>query len=234
MTQAIEYLLHNSGLPGPRGNLALLYSFTRDATKAEIDKCLSYCTDNVTNSPEEFVAMCGVTGLCILNKKNISSAIKLVRPYASHASWRIREGVAIGIQEIAEPNMDEVIECLTEWAKGNELEQRAVIAALCEPKLLKNPQQVKKIVGLLNEITLSFQEYDAKLSDNQNSLRKTLGYGWSVAIVALPAEGKSAFEKIAAHKGKHIQWIIRENLKKNRLLVMDRTWTEKMIRSFSC
>lgn len=50
---------------------------------------------------------------------------------------------------------------------------------------------------------MSFDKIDGKLSESQNSLRKTLGYGWSVAIVSLPNEGKVAFEKIASYNNKH-------------------------------
>jgi len=42
MTRAIEHLLQNSGLPGPRGNLTLLYSFAKKATACEKNECLSY------------------------------------------------------------------------------------------------------------------------------------------------------------------------------------------------
>ena len=38
--------------------------------------------------------------------------------------------------------------------------------------------------------------HDNKLTDEEDSLRKALGYGWSVVIVHAPAEGKKAFEKL--------------------------------------
>ncbi len=31
---------------------------------------------------------------------------------------------------------------------------------------------------------------------------------------------------------KHIKWIVKENLKKKRLTVMDKKWTEKMLATF--
>jgi hypothetical protein len=58
MTKTIENLLENSGLPGPRGNLALMYSFAHNATASENDECLSFYNDTLKNSPEEFVVMC--------------------------------------------------------------------------------------------------------------------------------------------------------------------------------
>ena len=225
----IEHLLKNSGLPGPRGNLSLLYSFSKTATGGEVQECLSYCTPDVSNSPEEFVAMCGVVGFCVLNRGDVEETLRSVRGYASHASWRVREAVAIGIQEIAGGHLSEILDNLEPWIKGNDLEQRAVVAALCEPKLLKVKSEVVRVLKMLAQITLAFEKQSGKLSDNRNSLRKTLGYGWSVALAALPSEGKAAFEAISQSKNKDIQWIVKENLKKNRLRVMDKKWVEHML-----
>ncbi len=232
MTKTIENLLKNSGLPGPRGNLTLLYSFAHSAAENEVNECLSFYNDNLENSPEEFAAVCGIVGYCILKRNNLEVAIKKIRGYASHKSWRIREAVAIGIQEIADKNMDNIIDNLEKWLDGNDLEKRAVAAALCEPKLLKEKSVIVRVLKILTRLTLEFGKDEAKISGDLNSLRKTLGYGWSVAITSLPEEGKAAFEEIAENKNKHIKWIVKENLKKNRLQVMDKKWVDKMLADF--
>jgi hypothetical protein len=229
MTKTIENLLKNSGLPGPRGNLPLLYAFAHHAAESEINECLSFYNEDVSNSPEEFVVMCGIAGYCILKQGHMESVMEEIRRYASHKSWRIREAVAIGIQEIAEGRMEETLDCLGPWLEGNELEKRAAVAALCEPKLLKEKSAVVRILDILSRLTLEFESIDAKLPDRRDTLRKALGYGWSVVIVSLPEEGKSAFEKIAGIGNRHIRWIVKENLKKNRLLVMDKEWVGKML-----
>lgn len=76
MTKTIENLLENSRLPGPRGNLELLHSFVKNATVNEINECLTFYKDDLHNSPEEFVVMCGVVGLCIQNKNDIKGILK--------------------------------------------------------------------------------------------------------------------------------------------------------------
>lgn len=228
MTKTIENLLKNSRLPGPRGNLELMFSFAQNASVSEINECLAYNREDLHNCPEEFVMMCGIVGYCVLNRNGISDVIENIRKYASHQSWRIREAVAIGIQQIAGNNMEEVIDCLENWMNGNELEKRAVAAALCEPKLLREKHIVVRVLEILNRITRGFEKIHSKLSGDQNSLRKTLGYAWSVAIVSLPEEGKAVFEKIAAGENKNIQWIIKENLKKNRMIKMDKNWVEEL------
>jgi hypothetical protein len=228
MTKTIENLLQNSGLPGPRGNLELMYSFARQAAGDQINECLAFYDEKLANSPQEFVVMCGIVGYCIFNQNRLWDTIAAIRGYASHQSWRIREAVAMGIQEIASPDMNAILDNFENWLAGNDLEKRAVVAALCEPKLLKEKTVNLRILNILAKLTLEFAEVDGKLSDSQNSLRKTLGYGWSVVIVAIPEEGKAAFETIAGHSNKHIRWIVKENLKKHRLQQMDQKWVEKM------
>ncbi len=55
-------------------------------------------------------------------------------------------------------------------------------------------------------------------------LRKGLEYCWSVAVAALPGEGKPFIEKWFASSNNAIQWIMQENLKKVRLVNMDPNW----------
>lgn len=226
MSETIENLLRNSNLPGPRGNLELMYSFSKKATAVEVEECLSYITDDLYNSPEEFVAMCGIVGYAVVNKKKLKETVTFLRKFASHASWRIREAVAMGIQDMTGDRLAETIYELSGWLTGNEFEKRAVVAALCEPKLLKDKTKVTEVLSILEKITLNSFPEEGKLTDGQISLRKALGYGWSVAVVASPDEGKRVFENLAGNFNRHIRWIVKENLKKNRLSVMDRKWVE--------
>jgi hypothetical protein len=55
------------------------------------------------------------------------------------------------------------------------------------------------------------------------------GYCWSLAVVAYPAYGKELMEKWIVSEDKGIRWIMKENLKKNRLMQCDGQWTRKMI-----
>ena len=61
-------------------------------------------------------------------------------------------------------------------------------------------------------------------SEEFKALRKTLGYGWSVAIVALPGVGKRHMEHWLSRSNPEIRWIMHENLKKDRLKQMDAAW----------
>ena len=67
-----------------------------------------------------------------------------------------------------------------------------------------------------------------KLTGEEKVLKKSLGYGWSVLIKSLPDEGKKVFEAYLKNKNKHIIWILKENLKKNRLIKTDKKWVDFM------
>jgi hypothetical protein len=47
-------------------------------------------------------------------------------------------------------------------------------------------------------------------------LRQALGYCWSVAVAALPAEGFARLERWAAADDPDVRWLVRENLRKSR------------------
>ena len=117
---------------------------------------------------------------------------------------------------------------MEKWAKGNSYEKRAAAAALCEPRLLNQEEQVSKVLQILDNITCSIKEITDGKDESFTALKKGLAYCWSVAIVALPDEGKQRFEKWVACDDKDINWIIKENLKKDRLKRMDQEWTELM------
>jgi hypothetical protein len=226
----IPYLLENSHLPGPRGNLELLHAFATQADSESARGCLGRIQPDTADSPEEFVGMCGIVGHAVANRTDVAGVLAHLRPYASHSSWRIREAVAIGIQEMFDRNRRLDLDALSSWVDGTALEQRAVVAALCEPKLLRDGKTNIAVLGVLRKITAGFDGQD-KIPDDRKVLRQALGYGWSVAIAAEPQEGRKTFEFFLKTSNKHIGWILRENLKKNRLARMDPEWVERMHRA---
>ncbi len=228
-TNWIDYLKENSGLPGKRANLELLKIVTDLGDEDFFMSCIKY-DENIapTNTQGEFVAMCGVTGLGKLINAGKLDNFQLMREFASDSRWRVREGVAFGLQIIGEKNFDILIQGIKEWTKGNDYEKRAVVAGLCEPKLLKDRNNAKRVLEILNEIIESIKFISDRKSESFRVLRKGLGYGLSVAIVGYPEIGKNIFEKLRDIVDKDITWILHENLKKNRLEKMDKNWTDKM------
>jgi hypothetical protein len=222
------YLLKESGLPGPRGNLELAQAVADEGDLPLFRRYIAYTAETApVNSPYEFLAFCGVVGLGRLLAEGDYALLADLRRAASDPRWRTREAVAMALQRWGDADMDRLVVEMQSWCQGTPLEQRAAAAGLCEPRLLKQPQHARAVLQILDQITASIERLEDRRSEDFQALRKGLGYCWSVAVVALPAEGKTLMEKWLAAPDKDIQWIMKENLKKNRLARMDAGWVKK-------
>lgn len=220
-----EYLLSHSGLPGPRGNLELAQVVADIGDRRLFKRYLDYGpTRAPTNSPYEFLAFCGVVGLGRLLAEGDTGQFVVLRRLASDPRWRMREGVAMALQRLGDADMSLLLREMQVWSKGSPLEQRAAAAALCEPRLLNNPRQVRQVVKILDTITAGIKKFDDRQSDDFQALRRGMGYCWSVAVAASPGAGKRSMEKWFQSGDKDIRWIMRENLKKDRLARVDPQW----------
>jgi HEAT repeat protein len=221
------FLLEHSGLPGPRGNLELLEAAYLDGDERLFASCRNYAPDLApTNSAEVSWVMVGVAGLAKSYLAGTQSAMRSLREYASDPRWRVREAVAIGLQHIGDRGVPVLLAELESWRTGNLLEQRAVVAALCEPRLLRERATAERVIEILADITGALAERGDRTTDEFAVLRKSLGYGWSVAIVAAPVKGKAAFRRLLKSTDKDVRWIAKENLSKNRLVRMDADWVD--------
>ncbi len=226
------YLLSESGLPGPRGNIELAQAVANEGNRELFQRYLSY-TANIApvNSPYEFLAFCGALGLGRLLAEGDISLLQVLRTLASDPRWRMREAVAMALQRLGDVNMPLLSVEMQNWSRGTPLEQRAAAAAICEPRLLGLEKYARQALIILDTITIAVESAANRQGDDFIVLRKGLGYCWSVAVAALPSEGKVLMEKWLQTPDKVIQWIMQENLKKNRLLRMDKAWVEQwMIR----
>ncbi len=84
---------------------------------------------------------------------------------------------------------------------------------------------------MLDQITETVLARQDRRSPEFVALRKGLSYCWSVAVAALPEEGKAAMEKWLASQDHDVRRIMRENLKKDRLARMDRAWVERWLQA---
>lgn len=59
-----EYLKQESGLPGPRGNLELIYAVAEVGNEEQFLHLISFTPEKApVNSQEEFLSACGTVGL---------------------------------------------------------------------------------------------------------------------------------------------------------------------------
>jgi hypothetical protein len=225
-----NYLLAESGLPGPRGNIELAQAFAKFGDEEKIKNYLSIKPEEApTNSARVFLTFCGVVGLGTLINKGKKEYLPQLRGFASDPRWRIREAVAMALQRVGDADMTFLLQEMKEWSTGNLLEKRAAAAALCEPRLLTSEKVADAVLKILDDVTASIVGFSDTKSEAYEVLRKGLAYCWSVAVATCPEKGKKLMGKWAGSKDKNIVWIIRENLKKNRLARMDKEWVSSQL-----
>ena len=222
-----SFLMENSGLPGPRGNLELAYVVAQEGKLEQFDHFLTYHAEE--NTPEVFVFFCGVMGLGKLAATQ-SELFGRLREYASDPRWRIREAVATGLQLTGDQNMDLLLSEMKKWVKGSWYEKRAAAAALAEPRLLKQAKHAKQVLQILDKITASMEKAGPSRDDSFKVLQQAMGYCWSVAAAALPEAGKPIMEDWLDTENQDIRWVMRENLKKNRLIKIDAAWVKRSMK----
>jgi len=222
------YLLQESGLPGPRGNLELAQVVADEGERGLFEHFLAFTPQAApTNDPHEFLAFCGVVGLGRLLAEGDNKILKQLRPFASDPRWRLREGVAMALQRLGKRDMRRLLDAMQEWANGTWLEKRAAAAALAEPVLLHDEKEAVEALLILERITASMENSGDTKSKEFKVLQQGLGYCWSVVVAAAPTQGKRMMEKWLVCPDRVIQRIMQENLKKNRLVRMDAVWVEK-------
>jgi hypothetical protein len=221
-------------LPGPRGNLELAQAAADLIDEKRIQKWLSLSPARApTNSPEEFLTFCATVGLGRLLVEGKQKALKDLHRLASDSRWRTREAVAMALQRWGEKGFDRMLEAVEPWVREGPYEQRAVVAGLCEPSLLRDPDHAKRVLRILDLITSALPAADSRKNEGFKVLRKGLAYGWSVAVCASPKVGKPLMEKWFRSDDRDIIWIMKENLKKNRLQRVDPAWVERWIEHFT-
>jgi hypothetical protein len=203
------YLKKHSGLPGPRANLELVRAVGEEADADRLWR--------LSASSDEFLALCGTAGLGKVALMEPDTVMTWLRELASDGRWRVREGVAIALQRIGRENMPRLLADMQVWAEGEPLVQRAVVAGLCEPDLVKDRGHAVGVLVILDRITSSLAAADHRRDEGFRVLRQALGYGWSVAAAAAPENAWPYFEKWLLTRDKDVAWVMKTNLEKARL-----------------
>ena len=224
-----ERLLRSgSGLPGPRANLELLQAAADVGDERSFREWIAAASR--ADPTDEFLVMCGIVGMGRLIAEGRGALLEELRAYAVDPRWRVREAVAIALQRVGDHDLDALFRAIRPWVIGRPYLQRAAAAAVCEPRLLKSAAVGRRALALLEQIMTAIVRipYSERRSDEFRTLRQALGYCWSVAVVADPVDGKRALERWARSADPDVRWIVRENLRKRRLSLMDSGWTARL------
>ncbi len=207
------YLHKNSGLPGPRANLELVAAV---AEEADADRLWRLSASN-----DEFLALCGTAGLGRIALMEPETVMTWLHELATDPRWRVREGVALALQRFGREHMDRLLAEMRSWANESPFIQRAAAAALCEPDLLRRPEDTVEVLMILDHITKSLGAAKNRKDEDFQSLRKALGYCWSVAAGASPSNARPYIEKWLQSTDKDIAWVMKTNLGKARMAGFD-------------
>jgi hypothetical protein len=203
------YLKKNSGLPGPRANLELVEAV---GDEADADRLWQ-----LSASSDEYLALCGTAGLGRVALMEPDTVMTWLRELAADPRWRVREGVAMALQRMGRESMPHLLAEMRTWAGEGPFVQRAAAAGLCEPALLKKPEDAVHVLEILDRITTSVAAADDRKNEGFRVLRQALGYCWSVAAAAAPGNGRAYFEKWLRSPDKDVAWIMQSNLAKARV-----------------
>jgi len=229
----MKFLISNSNLPGPRGNLELAEAFAKVVedysirNPQKIWELASRLTDispneAPVNNPKEFLPFCGVVAIGAIGSIHATFYLKaftFLRKLANDPRWRTREAVAMGIQKLVAKQSKNTLKGLESWIEKNEwLAMRAVAAGVAEPALLKDEQTAIGALELHKKIFAQILATRERKSDEFKTLRQALGYSLSVVICAIPKEDFEYMQQLIDSQEADILWIIKENLKKNRLI----------------
>lgn len=226
-------LLANSNLPGPRGNLELAAAFAdlmadigqKSPWWNSLLEWGSLPSGDTSNGPAaEFLPFCALQSMGALypslDEKKRGVAQEAFSRSAVDSRWRVREGVAIGLQRVGEESFDELRLILGPWLQSQSFfHHRAVMAALAHPPILAAPENVRYCLEaadvVLHSLLSSPRSRDGRRAFD--ALVKVMEYAPSVFVAHMPGEGFRLLGEWASYPDRLAQRIVRANLGKVRL-----------------
>ena len=167
---------------------------------------------------------CGAIGLGRLAAAGDAEALGELEALGLDPRWRVREGVAMGLQRIGDADFERLVAIAGELAAGDALAALAAVGGLCEPRLLRGGADA---FDVLDTITARVASEGFPRDEGLTALVKALGYGWSVAVAADPDTGKARMERWFASEQPDVRRAMRENLRKKRLEKLEPDWVAR-------
>lgn len=222
-----ELLVSNSQLPGPRANLELIDVVANTAAaNSELAPVFAAWLEieSGPNDPREFLPATAAVALgAIYPSAEPATRVAITRQLrsaANDARWRVREGVAMGLQRIGEADFPTLIGQLSEWSiDGSLLEQRAIVAALAHPPILKRRDAALNALRMGEQVAMSVVDtpVDRRRTEQFKVLKQGLSYALSVLVAAAPEEGFAMLRRLIETADRDLLAIVRANLGKARL-----------------
>jgi hypothetical protein len=227
------YLLRESGLPGPRGNLELAAAFSdvlerAEALPAEKERMrawLALSSDEApTNSKAEYLVFCAAEALGVeylqATEADRADVFARLRAASRDPRWRTREAVCNAFQRIGERDFDEVRRMFAWWIeRANMLDQRAIVAALAHPPILTDEGRVAFCLEIAARALEGLEKLPraGRATEEHRVLKKAMEFVVSVYTAAAPDAGFRFLSKWASSEDVDIKKIVAANIRKSRL-----------------
>ncbi len=219
-----DYMQESSGLPGPRANLELAAGFARYFADSMISDTAWALLCSWVEAPGEFLPFCAVQACgahyAFADDQRRRIVESVLEATMNDTRWRVREAAAISLQRLGEADFRLLTPLLDGWREdATLLEQRAFVAALAHPPLLKNRDHVLYALDLVAAITDGILHGAAKGCDPEHFrvLSKGLEYSLSLFASAEPEEGFALLNRLVESGDARMIRIVKSNLGKTRL-----------------
>jgi hypothetical protein len=183
------FLATNAVLPGPRANLNCWLPSSRRAKAALALGIASSMTARPIRRSSTRRLRRRRAGTVVAAGDR--TPLAELRRWANDSRWACarpsRSAAALGRRDVSP--------CWRSWtaAAGSLLQRRAVVAAVAEPRLLREPRIAALALTLLDRITAASISTIRIVAAREQALRKALAYGWSVVVAADPAGGSRSW-----------------------------------------
>lgn len=227
--QVEAYLRANSGLPGPRSNLALAHAAGARRDEAELRGWLAAAAGNA-DPTDEYLVLCAVVGIGTLVADGRADLAPELAVFAADQRWRVREAVVLALQVVGDADLERMQHVIGPWRYEEPTLVRAAVAAACEPRLLTAPGAVAWALDLLDDATEVLVRLGPTTPRDVGArvLRLALGYCWSVAVAADPRLAAPRLERWAADPNPDVRWVLHTNLGKKRIGAAGSSWVARM------
>jgi hypothetical protein len=152
--------------------------------------------------------------------QHIEAGVSALLQLADSPLWRVREGVAMGLQRMLAAQWSSTIRRVRRRAlDAVPYEWRAIVAGVAEPDLLTSTSRALDALDLHYDALAYLRHLPAaaRAGDPVRTFRQALGYSVSVVTAAAPEAGFPLMHAWAAWHDPDVLWVVRENLKKKRL-----------------
>jgi hypothetical protein len=176
------------------------------------------------NDPREYLPFCAVLAYGAYyryaDRGDRTGIEHKLQSAMNDSRWRMREAAAMALQEIGEFDFELLQRLIDGWrTEASALEQRAFVAALAHPPLLKEESNTAYCLEVSEEILdgMLSGKYGQAGPEELRVLSKGLEYALSLFVASQPEAGFALLHRLAGSGDKMMLRIVKSNLGKKRL-----------------